>query len=107
MPYLKKPKKKHSYQKHDKNKDIAKIYNSSQWQKLRAAYFAEHPLCEMCLAEGKITPTQEIHHIKPISSGNSNSEMRALAYDYNNLEALCTECHHKVHQEMRRKNKKK
>ena len=108
MPYIVKKPKKHIYHpKHDKNADIAKIYNSAKWQKLRNAYLMEHPLCERCLEKGIIKEAAEIHHKKPISTGNSNSEMREIAYDYDNLMSLCTECHHKIHQEMRRKNNKR
>lgn len=96
MPLINKPNKKKVSVKHDRNADIAKIYNSSKWQKLRAAYFMQHPLCEKCGAV-----TQEIHHIKPISTGKSLAEMQGLAYNPDNLMALCTECHHKIHNLMK------
>ena len=89
------------------NIDIAKIYNSSKWKKLRDSYFMYHPLCEMCLKQGETTPTDEIHHIRPIRTGKDITEMRSLAYDPCNLMALCTECHHKVHNNFRYNNERR
>ena len=100
MPTIKKlPKKKDNHPKRGKNKEIAKIYNSLGWKKLRNAYFMEHPLCEMCLAENVLhpVPTAEIHHKIPISTGKDEWAMKALCYDPNNLMALCTYHHHKIH----------
>lgn len=76
-------------------------YNTPQWKKLRKAYLMEHPLCEMCLEKGIVKPTEEIHHIKPVLSGNSDLERKELAFDANNLMALCKDCHHKIHNLMK------
>lgn len=97
MPTLNKPKKKRIYVKNDNNSEIANIYNSKQWKDLRNLYLLEHPLCEKCLEQGKVSATEEIHHIRKISSGRSEKEMKEIAYDYGNLMALCKECHHKIH----------
>ena len=32
------------------------------WQKFRAAYLAEHPLCMDCLAEDRAVAATEVHH---------------------------------------------
>lgn len=103
MPTIFKPKKKNQ-PKHNKNIDISKIYNTPQWKNLRNAYFLQHPLCEKCLEEGKTTPTEEIHHIKPISTGADLEEMKSIAYNPDNLMALCKECHHRIHQQMKTKH---
>lgn len=97
MPTLNKPKKKRIYVKNGNNSEIANIYNSKQWKDLRNLYLLEHPLCEKCLELGKVSATEEIHHIRKISSGRSEEEMKEIAYDYGNLMALCKECHHKIH----------
>lgn len=97
MPTLNRPKKKRIYVKNDNNSEIANIYNSKQWKDLRNLYLLEHPLCEKCLKEGKVSETKEIHHIRKISSGRNEEEMKEIAYDYGNLMALCKECHHKIH----------
>ena len=104
MPTIKKlPKKKENYPKRGLNKDIAKIYNSTQWKKLRNAYYMEHPLCEMCLAENVLHPvaTSEIHHKIPISTGKDEWSMKALCYDPDNLMALCEYHHHLVHKRVK------
>lgn len=53
-------------------------------------YLRQHPLCEMCLAEGKATPATLVHHIQPIAQGGN-------ALDTINLKALCQRCHNKTH----------
>lgn len=59
------------------------------WKRIRDKYVSEHPLCEMCLKLGKITPTVEVHHILPINEGGDHKR--------SNLMALCKECHNKIH----------
>ena len=71
-------------------------------------YLQDHPLCERCLREGKAegmlygraTPAVDLHHKKPVESAKTIEEMRHLAFDWNNLEALCIACHIKTHKEM-------
>lgn len=67
------------------------------WKNLRRSYLMEHPLCEMCLSEGITTPACEVHHIRHINVGNDELEMMDIAYDSNNLMALCSSCHDKIH----------
>ena len=50
---------------------------------------ARHPLCEMCKKEGRITPTEEIHHIIALADGGDR-----LSED--NCMALCKSCHSRV-----------
>ena len=68
--------------------EARKRYGSA-WRVIRARYAAEHPFCEMCLAEGRYTPTEHIHHIKPLTQGGTHEE--------SNLKALCHSCHSRVH----------
>lgn len=98
MPTIKKLKKISNYQRHGKALDIYnKVYNTTQWRKLRQSYLMKHPLCEKCLESNKITPAVEIHHITPISTGKDDLEMKDLGFNPSNLMALCEECHHKIH----------
>lgn len=94
MPTLTKQSKKPK----ERNTADRSIYNSTQWKNLRASYFMEHPLCEMCLKEDKVTPAIDIHHIIPFLRGKTPLEQRDLAFNYNNLMALCKEHHQKIHQ---------
>lgn len=52
---------------------------------LRERIRAEEPLCRHCLAEGRVRPTQEIDHIRPLTRGGTN--------DRSNLQGLCVPCH--------------
>ena len=77
------------------------IINSRKWQRLRNEYLGYHPLCERCERDGRIKPATDVHHIKPIQSKTTIEEMTALAFDANNLMALCYQCHHLIHLEMK------
>ena len=80
-----------------KYKIYNKLINSYAWQKLRHSKFVANPICERCLEVGRVTPTEEVHHIIPVEQGRDETEMRKLAYDYNNLQSLCKACHAEVH----------
>lgn len=79
------------YNKHNRDPQVQKMYGSD-WKKLREVYISEHPLCEECFKNGKYTPTEEVHHILPLSKGGKN--------DINNLMALCQSCHVKIHKKI-------
>lgn len=98
MPTINKGKKVNNYQRHDKALDIYnKVYNTTQWRKLRESYLMQHPLCEMCLKENKVRLAVEVHHITPISTAKDDLEMKDIGFNPSNLMALCEECHHKIH----------
>lgn len=101
MPEIVRLKKKKNYSKHGRPKEIAKLYNSTRWVKLRNGYLMQNPLCERCLESDIVKPAEEVHHIKPISTGKDETEMAGLAYDPGNLMALCKDCHHKIHNEIK------
>ena len=82
--FARQPKKKAIY---------SALLNSWKWQQLRRKKFLANPVCEDCAAKGRVTPTEEIHHNRPVESGKDEIEMRQLAYDYNNLVSLCKACH--------------
>ena len=90
-------KKNLGYIKGCKYKIYNKLINSYTWQKIRHKKFVANPICEMCASKGIVRATEEIHHIVPVEDGNDESEMRRLAYDFNNLQSLCKECHLSVH----------
>jgi 5-methylcytosine-specific restriction protein A len=85
-----------------------RLLNDRRWRELRIAYLREHPLCERCIREGKaagvpegyITPSIDVHHRVPVETAKTLQEMERLAYDWNNLEALCIPCHSRTHREM-------
>lgn len=62
MPTINLPPKKPRV-KQGKSAQASKLYNTTRWRNLRNAYLMEHPLCERCEKEGRITPATDVHHI--------------------------------------------
>ena len=79
------------YDRYERSPDIGKKYGHA-WRRIRDRYAAAHPLCEMCLGEGRLTPVQEVHHILPVSQGGTHA--------MDNLMSLCQSCHTKIHHEI-------
>jgi 5-methylcytosine-specific restriction protein A len=82
-------------------KDKAEIYNSREWKELRIAKLrSTKGLCEECMKQGIVTPARCVHHIVPIETARTKDEMKRLAFDINNLRALCFACHTRIHKEL-------
>ena len=79
------------YERYDRDPETRRRYGST-WRKIRARFVAEHPLCEECLKQKRLTPTEEVHHILPLSQGGT--------HDAFNLMALCKSCHSKITADM-------
>lgn len=105
MPTIKKRERPARVRFKHADNDGSKYYNSMYWKRLRNAYIREHPLCEMCLLDRKTTAAAEVHHIVPFMQGDTDDERWELLLDPDNLMPLCESCHHKVHNEMRKKMK--
>lgn len=58
-----------------------------QWEKARAAFLSEHPLCRRCGDAGVTTPANVVDHITP-HNGDP-----ALFWDRANWQPLCKRCH--------------
>ena len=57
-----------------------KLLNDKRWKMLRAEVFRRaNGLCEMCKAEGFITPGVDVHHIRPVEQAKSVQENKARA----------------------------
>ena len=85
-----------------------KLLNDKRWKLLRAEVFRRsNGLCELCKAEGFITPGVDVHHIRPVEQAKTVQEMERLAYNPANCQLLCVPCHIKVHQDMRTHTKEK
>ncbi len=74
-----------------------RLINCYTWQLLRRKKIASQPLCEDCLAVGRVTVAEEVHHNIPVERGRTLEEMRELAYDFGNLVSLCRACHQARH----------
>ena len=74
----------------------ARFYKSKAWQHTRAAYLQKvGGLCERCLKKGLYHPAVIVHHKVYIDSETINNPEVTL--NWNNLEALCRECHEDEH----------
>ncbi|APM37297.1 HNH endonuclease [Clostridium kluyveri] len=74
------------------SKEYAKsFYQSKEWIKCRKGYIkSKYCICERCGRSATI-----VHHKKFINPRNINNPEITLNWD--NLEALCIECHNKIH----------
>ena len=58
-----------------------------RWQKARALYLRQHPLCLSCLREKRIVPATVVDHIIPHRGDDK------LFWDQANWQPLCKACH--------------
>ena len=72
-----------------------KFYHSKLWKNCRNEYKKLHPYCERCLKEGKLVPTDIVHHKVHLNALNISDTSFTLNFD--NLESLCKDCHNKEH----------
>lgn len=72
-----------------------RFYNSQRWQKTRAAFLSAHPYCNRHELAGVIVPAEHVHHVIELDEENIKDPEITLSWD--NLEALCHECHTKEH----------
>ena len=80
------------------------FYNSKRWKNTRNAYMKSvSNLCEKCRAAGLIVPAEIVHHKVHIEPDTINDPNVSLSWD--NLEALCRNCHAAQHETEYNKNK--
>lgn len=72
------------------------FYRRKVWRACRDSYMIQvGGLCERCKAKGILTPAAIVHHKIYLSPENYKDESIALNFD--NLEALCQNCHNAEH----------
>ena len=76
------------YNKTARDPEAQRLYESPEWRRLRAIYFKRNPLCEVCYAEGRITPAVICDHKVEIKDGGAK-------LDIENVTAMCRACHNK------------
>ena len=69
------------------NRKYYDFYNSSQWRKLSKRKRYANPLCEHCLAQGRIKQAGMVDHVVEIR------EEFDLRFEWDNLQSLCNNCH--------------
>jgi 5-methylcytosine-specific restriction enzyme A len=60
---------------------------TTAWQKARAAYLAQHPLCLFCEREGEVTAAVVVDHLK------AHQGDYGKFWDQNNWQSLCKRHH--------------
>ena len=78
------------YNQYDRDLESNKRYGRS-WARIRAAFLQANPLCELCKRDGRLAPAGLVHHKARLTDGGTN--------DWSNLQALCQECHSRLHAE--------
>jgi len=82
--------------------DYNRLIHTVRWLRLRRDVLTEHPLCQRCEEEGRVTAASEVHHVRPVEEGVGLADKRQRMYDRGNLRALCHDCHVRTHVEMGR-----
>ena len=78
-----------------------RFYKSKAWQDCAAGYKASKGgLCEECLKHGIYQPAVIVHHKVHISAVTIYDP--EITLNWNNLEALCRDCHAKKHARQKR-----
>lgn len=80
-------------------KERHEIYDTREWRKLRDAKLMLNPLCERCESMGILTPATEVHHIRSFMDTGNRLVRQRLAFDFDNLMSVCSDCHHALHRE--------
>ena len=66
------------------------FYKTERWKKKSQQFRLVHPLCAECEKIGLVVQAKMVDHIKPYR------ERPDLAFDDDNLRALCWPCHNRV-----------
>ena len=72
------------------------FYKSKTWRRVQENYMrSAHYFCERSKKKGHFIPAKIVHHKEHLSK-ESLSDPKKL-YSFENLEALCLDCHNKEH----------
>ena len=72
------------------------FYHSRAWKDTAKLYMQKVSyMCERCKAQGKYNPARVVHHKIHLTKENVRDPSISLSFD--NLEALCQDCHNKEH----------
>lgn len=74
------------YARTPRRMDAKRFYAGARWQRVRRMKLAAHPVCE---EPGCHEAAVDVHHRRPWQ------DIPELAFDLNNLEALCKACHNR------------
>lgn len=78
------------------SKETHSFYGSKVWKDCKTSYLKSvGGLCELCKAQGIITPAEAVHHLEHITAENMTNPNITLSWT--NLQALCRKHHDEVH----------
>ena len=81
-----------------------KFYKSKAWKDCSMMYRSSvGGLCERCKAKGLLVPAEIVHHKIHVTPDNINRPDLVLNFD--NLEALCRNCHADMHKRIKKRYK--
>ena len=73
-----------------------RFYKSAAWEACRNAYLCSvGHFCERCKAKGIYEPARIVHHKIYLTEDNYHDP--SISLNFENLEALCLDCHNKEH----------
>jgi 5-methylcytosine-specific restriction enzyme A len=71
---------------------------TKRWERMRRLHLAQHPVCVMCEAQGRISPAVVCDHITP-HKGDAR-----LFWDFaSNIQGLCVAHHNSTKQQIERR----
>jgi hypothetical protein len=65
-------------------------YNHRKWRRRRRYQLMQQPLCEICLAEGRVTVANVVHH-------TTDHRGDRAEFFYGAVQSLCREHHERLH----------
>lgn len=99
MPRIYRPEPKPKRYTENRQRRHQLVYNDPRWRPLREQVMArDGGLCQECLKQGRLTPATQVHHlVSPFIVGLPPSDFEFYAWNMDNLEAICHECHAAIH----------
>lgn len=90
------------------NDNLVVFYVSSIWKKTKKEVLIEqHYECQECLKKGILTRADTVHHINYVRNrpdlALSKTYIDSNGIERMNLEAICFECHNRVHNRFTKK----
>ena len=79
----------------ERTPEAVAFYGSRKWKKCRRNYLSLHPICERCEKLGIIAKADHVHHKIYLDTQTYADPLVSMNYD--NLEALCFNCHQAEH----------
>lgn len=81
--------------KDDRRKNINSGTGGSRWHKIRQNVRERDLKCMLCWYNGMYSKGEEVHHIIPREVATEDKDV----FNEDNCIYLCTDCHHKVHED--------